>query len=151
VLVHVTVYGADVRTPRLDAPWKNSTCVTEPSLSDAVAVMATFVGARNVAPFNGIVILTTGAASTVTLTTADVAISPRLSVARAVNECTPLAAPFHVVENGGDVSEPTDVLPAKNTTWVIEPPGDVALAVMSIGVPGLKKEPLAGVVIATAG
>jgi amino acid permease len=56
----VRLYGAVVSDPIKDVPAKNSTFLTVPSLSVALAVMVIVVGAVNVAAFAGAVMLTAG-------------------------------------------------------------------------------------------
>lgn len=74
-------YGAIVSTPSDGAPLKNSSCVTDPSLSEALAVIVMFAGAVKVAPLVGELILTEGgllpAGLTVTLTALEVAAASR--------------------------------------------------------------------------
>src|SRR5512132_395666 len=67
-LPQVKLYGAVVSSPSFAAPLKNSTFVTEPSASDAVAARFTVAGAVQVAPFVGCVSVTTGGESPWTLT-----------------------------------------------------------------------------------
>ena len=84
--------------PRLVAPWKNSTLLIEPSLSEAEALIGTLAGEPKLAPFTGVVRLILGAASTITFTTLDVAVKPRLSVPRAVKAYDPPETLFQVSE-----------------------------------------------------
>ena len=76
-----------VSSPSFVAPSKNSTFVTVPSGSAAVAVIVMFAGNVNVAPFVGLAMLTVGdrfAALTTILTAAEVVVAVALSVAFAV-------------------------------------------------------------------
>ena len=69
-------------------PWKNSTLLTVPSLSEAFAPIVMLAGAVNVAVLNGLVILITGATLagelTITLVALETVVAPELSVALAV-------------------------------------------------------------------
>src|SRR3954467_10945733 len=56
--VHVALYGAEASLPNAVVPAKNSTCVTRPSASAAVAVTGIAVPCTNVAPPAGDVIAT---------------------------------------------------------------------------------------------
>ena len=82
------MYGAVVACPIFVVPWKNSTRLTVPSVSPAVAVIVTDAGAVKVAPLAGTVMLAVGGTFadgfTVIATTVDVVMPPELSVARAV-------------------------------------------------------------------
>src|SRR5487761_869729 len=51
----------------------------------------------------------------------DVAASPWLSVARAVIECVPAAAPASVTRHGGPYAVPTRFVPSKKSTRTITP------------------------------
>ncbi len=77
---------------------KNSTLATVPSASAAVAAKATGTPATTCAPVAGAVIATVGAtfAATVIVTVAEVALAPRLSVARAASTCVPTGTLLHV-------------------------------------------------------
>src|SRR2546422_10635706 len=57
---HVTVNGAEVAVAIRVPPWKNSTCVTVPSGSEALAVSVIVAGAMKIEPVGGLVIVTTG-------------------------------------------------------------------------------------------
>jgi hypothetical protein len=85
----VKLYGLLLSVPSNVAPLKNSTFVTVPSLSLALAVIAMLAGALNRAPSAGLEILTVGGTLAVELTAMliglEVAASPALSVARAVS------------------------------------------------------------------
>jgi len=74
--------------PNKVVPWKNSTLVMEPSVSVAVAAMATLAGAVKDALFAGPIKLAEGAilggTATVTMITLETLTAPELSVAFAV-------------------------------------------------------------------
>ena len=59
--------GADCFEPNEFAPAKNSTLVTEPELTAALAVIDTFAGAANTAPLVGVVMFTVGVGGGATL------------------------------------------------------------------------------------
>jgi len=94
---HTTLYGLVVSTPRLVAPWKNSTCVTRPSESEALAASVIAAGAAYWALAAGEVSTTEGGALTVMDTGADVTAAPESSVTFAVSTYVPAAAPDHVI------------------------------------------------------
>ena len=84
--VQVKEQGDDASTPT-EAPFtKNSTCVTEPSASDAFAFIVTAAGAMYVAEAKGEVIAAVGGVFTATamFATEEVATKPKLSVALAL-------------------------------------------------------------------
>ena len=70
--------------PRQFVPWKNWTRVTVPSASEALAPRPTLEPATKKALLAGLVSVTLGRASTVTLMTPEVATKPPLSLATAV-------------------------------------------------------------------
>ena len=87
--LQVKLYGAVVSSPSFVVPLKNSTLVTVPSASEAVAARFTVAGAVKVAPLLGCVSVTVGAALlelTVIAEARLVVTPPRSSVARAVSE-----------------------------------------------------------------
>ena len=87
--LQVKLYGAVVSSPSFVVPLKNSTLVTVPSASEAVAARFTVAGAVKVAPLLGCVSVTVGAALlalTVIVEARLVVTPPRSSVARAVSE-----------------------------------------------------------------
>lgn len=74
-------------SPSLVVPWKNSTLLTVPSLSEAAVSIVTLAPAEKVALLAGLVIVTVGGefgALTVMLTGLEVVVAPALSVAFAV-------------------------------------------------------------------
>jgi len=79
------------------APSKNSTWVTLPSESAAVAPTVTVTGATKCALFVGEVMATVGGSSTVIVTGADVMVSPTKSVALAVRVYLPAGTLFQVM------------------------------------------------------
>src|SRR4051812_31306683 len=82
---HVAAYGAAKTVATIVAPSRNSTLVTTPSLSVAVAARAIGAPAPKVAPPEGAVNDTDGAMFvTVTFTAVHVVTAPTLSVAFAV-------------------------------------------------------------------
>src|SRR6266571_4929970 len=91
-LLQMTLFGAPFAVPMSVAPWKNSTLAMLPSESAAAAVSVMVAPSVNTALLAGAVMLTVGAALTITLTAAEVVTTPLLSVARAVSVCVPAAA-----------------------------------------------------------
>jgi hypothetical protein len=85
--VHVKVKGAVVDVPNNVAPLKKSTLLTDPSASNAFAIIVIFAGVVKVLLSAGMVILTVGATfATVILMADEVVSAPLLSVAFAVSE-----------------------------------------------------------------
>ncbi len=78
--------GAAVSVLSRVVPWKNSTLLTEPSASLAVALMVKLAGAFETVLLAGLVMLTVGAALEMTVTAVDVVTALLLSVALAVRE-----------------------------------------------------------------
>src|SRR6187401_2038029 len=92
----------------------------------------------------------TGAVTT-TETAADVAESPRLSVATAVREYVPATTPVHVKVNGLVVELPICAPFAKNATLETDPSASSAFAAIAIDAGSVKLVPAAGAVIDTVG
>jgi hypothetical protein len=135
-----------------EAPAKNSTRATVPFTSLADAVSVTVAGMVNVAPFAGLVSDTEGGGFDTTMFTAvDVFVAPLLSVARAVSEYEPAATLDHVIAYGLVVSVPRRAPFAENSTFVIEPPGSLAVAVSEMFDPAVNVAPFAGFVSDTEG
>src|ERR1051325_5601303 len=88
--------------------------------------------------------------TTLIVTGADVADIP-LAVATAVNWYEPAAMMFPVTLNGDTVALPSDVVPAKYSTWVTVPPLTLASALRAKLTGAAKTAPLVGVVRVTAG
>jgi hypothetical protein len=111
-LLQVTLYGLVVSVPMTVVPAEKVTCVTDPSVSDAVALMTMLAGASNVAPFAGAVNATVGLALTLAVRAGDVVEAPPLSVATAVSEYAPAATLLHVMLYGAVLDVPMSVDPA---------------------------------------
>jgi hypothetical protein len=131
------LYGALVAVPTSKPFAKNSTLVTVPSASLAVAAIGIVAGEKRDCPELGDVRVTVGAEFGVTAMEMpfDVATPRALSVARAVNEYVPAATLRQVAANGAVVAVPTRVPLARNSTFEIVPSLSLAVArsVMSAG------------------
>ena len=107
--------------PSTVVPSRNSTFVTLPSGSLAVAVTVIVGFQAKIAPSAGEVMFAVGAvfeALTVIVDGALVVVAPRLSVARAVSVYVPAATPLQVKLYGAVVSSPSFAEPLKNSTFV---------------------------------
>src|SRR6188472_1505055 len=94
---HVNEYGAVVARPSTVVPSRNSTCVTLPSGSLALAVIVIVALFGKTAPAAGEVMLAVGgrfAGLTVILDAALVVVAPTSSAARAVSVYVPAATPL---------------------------------------------------------
>src|ERR1044071_6576036 len=117
--------------PREEAPLKNSTWLTEPSLSDAVAAKVNEAGAVNTAPLLGLLMVTVGVAllTTLTVMAAEVVDAPWSSVALTVRVYVPALTLFQGKLYGLVVSSPSLLAPSKNSTLATEPSVSLAEAV----------------------
>src|SRR5262245_47483363 len=127
--------------------------VPSESLADALSV--TVAGAVKVAPFAGAVSVAVGGwlagASTRMLTVADDVLAPPLSTATAFSEYVPAGTAAHVTQYGADVTDPSDVDPAKKSTLETVSSVSLAAAVTTMSLPAVKIDPSAGDVIAACG
>src|SRR5689334_11006808 len=94
---------------------------------------------------------TLGAATTLTVTGAEVVTAPESSVARARSVTCPSAFGVHVSSNGDVSSLPTEALPASSSTRATRPSSSVAVARTVTGTPMVSVAPFTGDAIATAG
>ncbi len=85
-LVQLKLNGAEVSVLSRVVPWKNSTLLIVPSESLAVALIVKLAGAFETVLLAGLVMLTVGAVFTMTVTTFEVVMALRLSVALAVRK-----------------------------------------------------------------
>src|ERR1044071_563215 len=122
-------YGLVATLPKEVAPSKNSTLVTVPSESSALAWMVTIAGATKMPPFPGLVMVTLGAALTVTVTVAEGDVAPASSEATALRVWVP-ADNVTGRLYGLDAAFPSEVAPSKNSTLVTVPSLSTALAMM---------------------
>src|SRR5258706_10482958 len=116
--------------------------------------MVTVAPARNVAPFAGDVMLTVGSwlgAVQFSVIAVEVAVIPRLFVARAVRVCVPWATFENVTEYGRRVAVPMRVAPSKKSTDVIHPSRSIASAARVTLAGGENVVQLSGCVITTNG
>ena len=138
--VNVPVNG-DVRsTPSEVDPLKNSTCLTVPSESLAVAVMFMATPAPNEVSglvVVGDVIVTVGGTSAFTVIEMGFEVfgPPALSVATAVNEYVPGPGGVNVTEYGDVMSVPREVAPLKNSTLETLPSVSLAVALIVTAAP----------------
>src|SRR4051794_26103385 len=128
----VKEYGAVVSWPRTVERSRNSTFVTLPPGSLAVAVTVIVGFQAKDAPSAGEVIAALGgvlpALLTVIVAGALVVLAPNSSVARAVTAYVPAATPLQLKLYGAVVSSPSFVVPLKNSTFVTVPSGSDAVA-----------------------
>jgi hypothetical protein len=125
-LRHMKEYGAVVSWPSTVVPSRNSTFVTVPSGSPAVAVIVIIGFQLNTVPSAGEVIASLGGvfpAVTVMVAAALVVVKPRSSVARAVRVYVPAPTPLQFRAKGAVVSSPSLVAPLKNSTFATLPSG----------------------------
>ena len=135
-------------------PSRNSTLVTLPPGSLAVAVIVIVGFQAKIAPSAGEVMLAVGAAFaalTVIVDGALVVLAPRSSVARAVTVYVPAATPPQVKLYGAVVSSPSFAAPLKNSTLATVPSASDAVAARLTVAGAAKVAPLAGCVSVTVG
>src|SRR5882672_5622763 len=150
-LARVMLNGAAVAVPTSVVPSKKSTLATLPSASPAVAFTVMLAGAVKTVLLAGLVIVTVGGVSTLILTAAEVALTPWLSVALAVNVCVPAARLARATPYGAAVAVPTSVPPSKKSTFATLPSASLAVAFTVMLAGAVKTALLAGLVIATVG
>jgi hypothetical protein len=133
---------------------RNSTFVTLPSESLAVAVTAIVGFQAKMAPSAGEVMLAVGGVLpglTVIVDATLVVAPPRSSVARAVSVYVPAGTPLQVKLYGAVVSSPSFAAPLKNSTFATVPSASDAVAVRFTVAGGVKVAPSVGCVSVTAG
>ena len=107
--------GAMVSAPSKVAPEKNSTRLTVPSVSLAVAASAIGAPSAKLAPLAGALSATLGGrlgALTLTVTALEVVRAPSSSMATAVRAWVPAGAVVQVYAKGAMVSAPSKLAPA---------------------------------------
>src|SRR6267378_244454 len=109
--VQTKLYGGTVSEVIDVVPWKYSTLAMEPSVSATWTMSGMFAGALKAALLLGLISVTLGSEFTITVTAADVALAPRLSVAVAVRLRSPAAALLRVTLYGALVAVPIRVAP----------------------------------------
>jgi hypothetical protein len=138
----------------MDTPsTKNCTPLTV-SGAPAVAVAVMFVAALigNDEPAVGPVIVTVGAATTVTPTAADGAVLPAESLTRAVIDAAPVAVGVQFAVYGAVVDEATTFVPTRNSTSeMVAPVPGVAFAASATENPSGSTRPGVGAVTVAVG
>lgn len=151
----VTEYGAVVSVPTIVVPTRNCTwAMVAPAPAVAVAVSETLEPTVTTAPAAGAETETVGAAGapTVTTTAEEVDVAPFESVIRAVSEVEPTVLGVQSNEYGAVVAVPTNVDPAKNSTFVtVAGETTVVLAVSVTADPEVTVVPAVGAESATLG